>query len=154
VARYCSFNSFLRVRGFTATSIPHVARCREIEKGIFAYEPTGDREIDELTLECLKPNPSERSSAVRVKQALSAMLAPREVKQGKAASTSMPPALRSNPRCRLSFSGFLRLESGSPRVPPRHLRALREGVEPVGRDRSTSSTLNARYKIHPLKASS
>ena len=73
------FNSFLRVRGFTATGVAHVAYRREIEKGIFAYEPTGDREIDELTLECLKPNPSERSSAVRVKQALSAMLAPREV---------------------------------------------------------------------------
>jgi len=45
------------------------------ERGSFAYKPTGNREIDELILECLKPNPSERPSAVEVKEALSSMLA-------------------------------------------------------------------------------
>jgi serine/threonine protein kinase len=48
------------------------------ERGSFAYKPTGGREIDELILECLKPNPSERPSAVEVKEALSSMLASRK----------------------------------------------------------------------------
>jgi len=64
---------------FPLDEISYMEAVAKWKRGSLAYKPTGYREIDELILECLKPNPSERSSAVRVKQALSAMLAPRKV---------------------------------------------------------------------------
>ena len=61
---------------FPPDDVSYMEAVAKWERGSFAYKPTGGREIDKLILECLKPNPSERPSAVEVKEALSSMLAP------------------------------------------------------------------------------